>query len=329
MVDFIDDAALALEEGRIANARKALDQAYVLVSKANGDLYGTAELELSATLPLAGANLRALREGVALATRLVDGGRRILQAAAPLEGADGTLEVSLKDGTLSIDAVAATQRELRALVGQLPGGDPDLEAGVIGPLADATESLYSEANRRRDQLGVLDRGLSLLAELAGGNGDRTYLLAVANNAEMRGSGGMILNYGVLSGSGGTIDLSDFGRVDELVLYGAGRGTGAARGLPRAGRASIPSAAGDRPTCPATSPSSRRCSRRCTRRRPANPSMASCRSTQPGWRGCSRGSARSRSQSSARSARTTRCRSRSTRPTSGSRASRSAPTCSEM
>ena len=176
-IDLIDDASLALEEGRLANARTALDQAYALVSAANGDLYGTAELELSASLPLAGANLRSVRDGVALATRLVDGGRRILQAAAPLEGQDGQLEVSLEDGTLSLDAVDTTQQEIRALVGQLPGGEPDIETGVIGPLVDATRSLHAEANRRRDQLGVLDRGLSMLTELAGGNGDRTYLLA--------------------------------------------------------------------------------------------------------------------------------------------------------
>ncbi|MFL6206858.1 MAG: DUF4012 domain-containing protein [Acidimicrobiales bacterium] len=219
-IDLIDDASLALEEGRLANARSALDQAYGLISKANGDLYGTAELDVSAAVPLAGANLRAVRDGVALATRLVDGGRRILQAAAPLEGDDGKLEVSLEDGTLSLEAVATTQQEIRSLVVQLPGGDPDIETGVIGPLADATRSLYTEANRRRDQLGVLDRGLSLLTELAGGNGDRTYLLAVSNTAEMRGSGGMVLDYGILTGSKGTIDLQQFGRIDELAFAGA-------------------------------------------------------------------------------------------------------------
>jgi hypothetical protein len=218
-VELIDEASLALEEGQIARARAALDRAYALVSDANGSLYGPAELELSAGLPIAGDNLRAVRDGVALATRLVDGGRRILRAAAPLEGEDGRLEVSLEDGTLPLTAVAATQQELRALVGQLPGEAPDLARTVVGPLVDATESLYAEAGRRRAQLGVLDRGLSLLTELAGGNGDRTYLLAIANTAEMRGSGGMILNYGVLEGSEGTIDLTEFGRIDELALDG--------------------------------------------------------------------------------------------------------------
>ncbi len=218
-VELIDQASAAIEEGQLARARSALDDAYALVSRANGSLYGPAELELSAGMPVAGDNLRAVRDGVALATRLVDGGRRILRAAAPLEGDGGRLEVSLQDGTLPLTAVAATQQELRALVGQLPGEAPELARTVVGPLVDAMASLHEEAARRRAQLGVLDRGLSLLTELAGGNGDRRYLIAIANTAEMRGSGGMVLNYGVLEGEQGTIDLTDFGRIDELALDG--------------------------------------------------------------------------------------------------------------
>ena len=55
--------------------------------------------------------------------------RRPARSRAPM----ASLEVSLEDGTLSLEAVAATQRELRALVGQLPGGDPDIDTGVISP----------------------------------------------------------------------------------------------------------------------------------------------------------------------------------------------------
>jgi len=87
----------------------------------------------------------------------------------------------------------------------------------VGELEDA---VLDEALRRRDQLGVLQRGLRLVEEFSGGNGPRRYLLAVANTAEMRGSGGMILNYGVLEGRDGTIDLTEFGRVDELGLTGS-------------------------------------------------------------------------------------------------------------
>jgi hypothetical protein len=46
------------------------------------------------------------------------------------------------------------------------------------------------------------------------------LLAVANTAEMRGAGGMILSFGVLTSTNGTISLGHFGRIDELELDSA-------------------------------------------------------------------------------------------------------------
>src|SRR5205814_9941533 len=51
----------------------------------------------------------------------------------------------------------------------------------------------------------------------GANGPRRYLLAVANPAEMRGAGGMILSYGVLTSNAGTFTLGDFGGIDDLLL----------------------------------------------------------------------------------------------------------------
>ena len=116
------------------------------MSDVNASLYGSAEIELAGTLPIVSANLRATRDGVALATRLVDGGRRILAAAAPLEGDDGRLELSLSDGTFPLDAIVGSQRELRALVVDLPTGRPTLGTGVISKLVEATDALYAEAS---------------------------------------------------------------------------------------------------------------------------------------------------------------------------------------
>lgn len=218
-VALVDAASAALTDGRIGDARSALDRAYDLVSRANSSLYGVADLELSQALPIVGANLDAVRDAVGLATRLVDGGRRVLAAASPLEGASGQLEVSLSDGTLPLGAVGAAQVEIASLLGDLPAEAPDHSSVVLPAVEEAATTLYREADRRRDQLRVLDRGLSLLAEMAGGNGPRRYLVAVANIAEMRGSGGMILSYGVLEGVDGVIDLTAFGRIDELPLGG--------------------------------------------------------------------------------------------------------------
>ncbi|MGH9186782.1 MAG: DUF4012 domain-containing protein, partial [Acidimicrobiales bacterium] len=66
-------------------------------------------------------------------------------------------------------------------------------------------------------LDGVSRALTLLSDMSGANGPRRYLIAVANTAAMRGTGGLILSYGVLEGAGGDFQLGPFGSIDELRL----------------------------------------------------------------------------------------------------------------
>ena len=218
--DLVESAVAAVEDGRLAAARSDLDEAERLVIGANTDLYTATGLQLVGWLPVARQNLASLRESVGLAATLIDGGRRILSASAPLEGADGHLEVSLSDGTIPLAAVTDAGREVSALAVQLPAAVPTGGPRfLLGQTRELRDAVHEEAVERRAQLDVLGRGLALLHEVAGGSGPRRYLIAVANTAEMRGSGGMILNYGVLEGRDGVIDLTEFGRIDEVLPPG--------------------------------------------------------------------------------------------------------------
>lgn len=215
----IDDASELIVQGRVAEARAALDEATGRLAGASGALHNKPELDILRPLPVLGTNLRELREIVALASRLSAGGSRILAAAEPLQRADGSIEVSLVDGTLPLEAMRVAQRETELLVRSLPDQDDlDDDPGfLLPPVRTARDRLVEEVARRRTQLETLADGLALADDLAGGQGDRFYLIAVANTAEMRGPGGMVLNYGGLVGRGGTFELTDFGRIDDLYL----------------------------------------------------------------------------------------------------------------
>jgi hypothetical protein len=63
----------------------------------------------------------------------------------------------------------------------------------------------------------LSAASDLLAALSGANGPRRFMIAVANAAEMRGTGGMILSYGELTSTNGTFTLDRFGGIDEIPL----------------------------------------------------------------------------------------------------------------
>jgi hypothetical protein len=216
--DLVDVAATAIEDGRLADARSALGDAQGLVLSANNALYQSVEVRLLGWLPIARTNLESLRDSVGLAATVIDGGSRVLAAAQPLESPTGTFEVSLSDGTIPLEAVTQAEREISALSVQLPSTHPEDEpAFLLSQARELRTEVYDEAIRRRAQLSVLGHGLRLLEQLAGAHGPRRYLIAVANNAEMRGSGGMVLNYGVLEGRDGVVDLTAFGRIDELLL----------------------------------------------------------------------------------------------------------------
>ena len=216
----VDDAAEALRDGRLSDARRALGDAQARVARSNDALHTSLGLSALRVVPGASANLRVLQSSIDLAAVVIHGGRRILALSAPLESPDGTLEVSLSAGTVPLDAISAAQQEIAHLLAQLT--EVRREKGswtLLPPLREAHEAVLAEADERTHQLRVLHRGLGILQHLVGGDGPRRYLIAVANTAEMRGSGGMVLSYGVLEGRDGTVDLAAFGDIDELSVPG--------------------------------------------------------------------------------------------------------------
>lgn len=214
----VESASDALDDGRVAVAREDLEEATRRLSRASGQLHGRAELDVVRAVPLLGGNVRSLRDSVAAATELTSGGAQLLAAASPLQRPDGTLEVPLRGGAIPLDAVEAVQAEADALERSLPDAADLRDTGpLLPPVRELRDTVAEELARRGAQVASLADGLRILADMAGGNGDRAYLIAVANTAEMRGAGGMVLSYGGLIGKGGTFELTQFGRIDDLAL----------------------------------------------------------------------------------------------------------------
>lgn len=220
--DALRDAELDVQEGRLLAARSALTRAERLVARANGAVHTSAELAPARLIPVVRQNVDALRRSVALALTLTNGGREVLDAAQPLQGRDGRLDVSLRSGVVPVAAVRDVGTALREVAFELPrGARPG--RWVMGPIRDLEADVLDEAARRRQQFVSVSRALEVLTEIAGGNGARRYLIAVANAAEMRGTGGMILSYGELVSADGKLSLERFGPIDDLALRGESTG----------------------------------------------------------------------------------------------------------
>ena len=214
----LDSASANVEAGQLGAARDELTQAQELLTKSNSRLYNNVSLDVLSILPVFHQNLDSLRSTVGLALRMTDGGTRILAITKPLEGANGHLEVPLLNGAIPLDAVHAAKAATEQLAAALPLTSSEPSSSLLlGPVKKAQHLLYQQAGRRRVQLDNVSRGLDLLASLSGDSAPRRYLIAVANTAEMRGAGGMILSYGTLTSNAGTFQLGDFGRIDDLAL----------------------------------------------------------------------------------------------------------------
>lgn len=216
--ELVASASDDIEAGQLGRAREQLGRAHELLVTSNDRLYHHPSLDVLGALPVFHQNLEALRDTVGLALRLVDGGGRILEVTEPYEGPDGTLEIPLRGGSVPLDAVRTIQSIADELAGVIPGPGFEPSTSLLAdPVARAQQMVIEEAAFRRHQLQAAASGLDLLAALAGDGGHRRYLIAVANTAEMRGAGGMILSYGILEADNGSFVLGEFGGIDDLAL----------------------------------------------------------------------------------------------------------------
>jgi hypothetical protein len=216
--DALNAAATLVREGRLAEARAALDVANGRVLTANNTLHASRELTVLGAVPGFRQNLFSLRASVATAYQLSDGGRSILEEAAGLEDSSGKVAVPVRGGVVPVRQVARVREQIRSVGNRLPAaGEEPSRWLLLPPVARLQRQVYDEAALRQRQLADLTAALTLAEELTGGAGPRRFLLAVSNAAEMRGTGGMILSYGVVTAVDGKLTLERVGPIDELLL----------------------------------------------------------------------------------------------------------------
>lgn len=212
----IETASEMLKDGRLGPARDRLVAAEAALTEVSETLHTAPELTALGLLPVVSQNLTSIRESIRVATTVVHGGRLILATADDLQGPDGSLEVAVDEGQVDVDTLQAARVHIDDLYVQLTVDAQRSASPLLFPATrELRDAVFDEADEQRIALDRLQRGLTILDELLGVTRPARTLLAVANTAEMRGAGGMMLNYGVLDGQGGGADLVEFGRVEEL------------------------------------------------------------------------------------------------------------------
>ena len=121
----------------------------------------------------------------------------------------------LRDGAIPVDSLPLVATEARR-AGRVFEGMQRSEAGLWGPLRSARRRLDEVAGAAAASFTQASDILGVSHGFFGGGGERRYLLAIQNNAEMRDQG-MVLSYGVLHFDDGRFQLLERGNIGALRL----------------------------------------------------------------------------------------------------------------
>ena len=165
-------------------------------------------------VPVVGQNLGAL-EAVA------DGAGPVLEAAVGLKGTVDEIQEEdlVQDGRVRLDLVEEISQPLADQADAFNGLDEKLSDARSGwllpPVNDQLVDLQERSRDLRSTAGKAAAASALAPAMLGGDGPRTYLVILMNNAELRGAGGILSGAGVVTMNDGRIELGDFSPYGDL------------------------------------------------------------------------------------------------------------------
>lgn len=164
-------------------------------------------------------NLEVARTIAGTGDLLVDAGREGLSVLQDLPIQDGKMVAPFKDGVLDIAPLREAREpankmlELIARAREQVAGSPTffLLPSVSAGRRNAMETLLEAEQQAQTAAGAA----FLLPRIFGGDGPKTWVLGAENSSELRGRGGFVGSFGILTADQGRASLDDFTSVTTL------------------------------------------------------------------------------------------------------------------
>lgn len=217
--DLLTTAQGALLDGDLALAKRSFQQAHDAFDTA-GRRPGAFLIRLEARLPFVGRSPQAVVGLIRIGENVAEAGGEVVDAVDGLP--DGLSSLGLRNGRLPLEAMESIapavaharerMEEAKAIADRLP------DAWLIGPIAAARDLIRERLDRAVPLVRSADELLRSMPEFAGVGGPRRYFVSPQNSAELRGTGGLLGNFAILTISDGSISLSpfeDIGALDDL------------------------------------------------------------------------------------------------------------------
>jgi len=206
----IDDPTAVRSSERRAELVATVDRAVADLEEARRRVARSPGLTAMRFIPLLSTQRGGLARLVDDARTGADTGRQLLVEL------DGLAErTQLRDGLVPFSGLDGFGNDL-SVAGRTVESLVRGSSGLWGPLADARQEfddLAGDSSHRLNQAGDV---VVAAHGFLGGGGDRTYLVALQNNSEMRDQG-MVLSYVVARFVGGRLEFGRGGSVGEILL----------------------------------------------------------------------------------------------------------------
>jgi hypothetical protein len=196
-----------------------LDDRLVLVDRAEAHTLaaqrrlGSPLLRVLGVLPVFGRDVRVARAVSASATGAVRSTATVVTALQPIQAGPPTRASILK----ASDALLGLHRSLEVDLERVRASRPLLASGARARYLEAAGTVSTSADRA-------GQALRLAASLYGPPGTARWFLAFQNPAELRGTGGLIGEYGILESSPSgprLVKVAPYEELDKLTRTGVG------------------------------------------------------------------------------------------------------------
>jgi hypothetical protein len=219
--------AVAASRQAFTAARAGNDEAALTAFRAAALAFEDAKSAVNApwampgwALPVVGSQLRAVEEVAAHGSDLA-----VVAAQATL---DADLDsIRFVNGRMDLDAVSNLEVPLLDVATELDDAQEDLadvdSPWLLPPVADRVAAFTDEVDDALPQARLALDGVRLAPQLLGADGQRRYFLAFVTPSELRGLGGFMGEFGILTANDGDQELSRHGSIQRLTLDGRERG----------------------------------------------------------------------------------------------------------
>jgi len=215
--------AVAASRAAFAAARAGNDEAALQAFRQAVLAFQDAEQAVNATWALPGRALPVVGSQLEAVDAVAGHG-----ADLAVVGADATLDADLdairfNDGQMDLAAVADLESPLLDVATALDAAQEDLvdidSPWLLPPVADRLHAFTQEVDDALPEARLALDGVRLAPQLLGGDGPRRYFLAFVTPSELRGLGGFMGEFGVLTADDGDLELTRHGSIQRLTLQG--------------------------------------------------------------------------------------------------------------